>query len=100
MQSQQANSTVELEVVQLKAYELWVQGGRRDGVAEQNWKEAERMVQATQPQRAASSAPAPERMVQASQPRTAPASEPPSAPRASSSPPVAHTNNKKSMKRH
>jgi len=88
MQTQQTNSTVELEAVQRKAYELWVQGGCREGVAEQNWNEAERMVQATQPQRAATPAPAP---------------EPPSAPRASSAPPVAQTNSmnsKKSMKRH
>jgi len=85
MQTQQANSTVELEAVQLKAYELWVQGGCREGVAEQNWNEAERLVQATQPQRAATSVPA---------------AEPPSAPRTSSSPPTAQSNNKKSMKRH
>jgi len=98
MQTQQANSTVELEAVQRKAYELWVQGGCREGVAEQNWKEAERLVQATQPQRAATPAPAPERLVQAATP--APVSEPASAPRAPSSPPAAHPNNKKSMKRH
>jgi len=98
MQTQQANSTVELEAVQHKAYELWVQGGCREGVAEQNWKEAERLVQATQPQRAAAPAPAPERVVQAATP--APVSEPASASRAPSSPPAAHPNSKKSMKRH
>lgn len=85
MQTQQANSTVELEAVQRKAYELWLQGGCREGVAEQNWNEAVRLVQATQPQRTTSASPA---------------SEPPSSPRASSSAPVASTNNKKSMKRH
>jgi hypothetical protein len=91
MQTQQANSTVELEAVQRKAYELWLQGGCREGVAEQNWNEAVRLVQATRPQ-------------QATQPQQAAtlthASEPPSSPRASSSAPVTHTNNKKSMKRH
>lgn len=85
MQTQQANSTVELEAVQRKAYELWMQGGCRDGVAEQNWNEAERLVRATQPQRAETSAPT---------------LEPPSAPRTASTPPAVHTNNKKSMKRH
>jgi hypothetical protein len=85
MQTLQANSTVELEAVQRKAYELWVQGGRRDGVAEQNWNEAERLVLATQTQKVETSAPA---------------SEPPSSPRTSSSPPAAQTNNKKAMKRH
>jgi hypothetical protein len=106
MQIQQANSTVELEAVQRKAYELWVQGGCREGVAEQNWNEAERLVQAMQPQRAATPAPASERLVQATQQQPqraatpAPASDPPSAPHTSSSSPVAHTNGKKSMKHH
>jgi hypothetical protein len=85
MQTQQSNSAVEIEAVQRKAYELWVQGGCREGVAEQNWKEAERLVRATQAQRAEPSAPA---------------SEPSSAHRAPSSPPAAQTNNKKAMKRH
>ena len=99
MQTQQANSTVELEAVQRKAYELWVQGGCREGVADQNWKEAERLVQATQPQRVATQAPAPERLVQAA--ASVPVSEPASATRTPSSPPVAQpNNNKKSMKRH
>jgi len=84
MQIQQANSTIELEAVQRKAYELWVQGGCREGVAEQNWNEAERLLRAAQSQRAE---------------KSAPVSEPPSAPRASSSPPPAYANNKKS-KRH
>jgi hypothetical protein len=91
MQTQQANSTVELEAVQRKAYELWLQGGCREGVAEQNWNEAVRLVQGTQPQQAT-------QPLQAATPTRA--SEPPSSPRASSSSPMTHPNNKKSMKRH
>jgi hypothetical protein len=87
MQTQQANS-IDMEAVAKKAYDLWVQGGRRDGVAEQNWIEAERIVSSSQVPQSQSAA------------ALKPKSEPPSAARASSAPPMAHSNNKKSMKRH
>ncbi len=85
MQTQQANS-IDKEAVARKAYELWVQGGRRDGVAEENWIQAEQIVRANQAPKAEA--------------KSAPKSDPPSSPRSSSSLPAAHVNNKKSMKRH
>jgi len=42
------NRPVESESVRLKAYELWVNGGKRDGVAVQNWIEAERLLRTTE----------------------------------------------------
>ena len=42
------NSSVDSESVRLKAYELWVKGGKRDGVADQNWLEAERVLRSTE----------------------------------------------------
>ena len=84
MQTQQANS-IDQETVARKAYELWVQGGRREGVAEENWIQAEQLVRANQ---------APK-----TEAKSAPKSDPPSSPRSSSSLPAAH-NGKKSTKRH
>jgi len=42
------NQSVDLENVRMKAYELWITGGMRDGVAVQNWVEAERIVASTE----------------------------------------------------
>jgi hypothetical protein len=85
MQTQPANS-IDKEAVARKAYELWVQGGRREGVAEENWIQAEQIVRGNQ---------APRTEVE-----SAPKSDPPSSPRSSSSLPAASSNNKKPMKRH
>jgi len=65
------NQSVDLENVRMKAYELWVTGGMRDGVAVQNWVEAERIVASTETKIST---------------RTASPSAPPSAP--SSAPPA------------
>ena len=86
MQNTSTSPTIDIEAIQHKAYELWVKGGRREGVAEQNWIEAERQVLSSQKEPAI---------------RPAPSSEPPSAPRAASSVPVAQkTSQKKSMRHH
>ncbi len=46
------------ENVRRKAYELWITGGRRDGVAEQNWLEAEKILSSTDAALSTRSAPA------------------------------------------
>jgi hypothetical protein len=85
MQTQTAQ-TIDRDTVAAKAYELWVAGGKKDGVAEQNWIEAEKLVRESATVKVASAAPK---------------SDPPSAPRASSAPPVANiSNGKKGNKRH
>lgn len=48
MQHASMSQKVDPDSVRHKAYELWVNGGRRDGVAEQNWLEAEQIVSSTQ----------------------------------------------------
>lgn len=50
MQNTSTSTDVNIEAIQRKAYELWLKGGCRDGVAEQNWTEAERLVRAEQAQ--------------------------------------------------
>lgn len=86
MQSTSTTPVTDIAAIQRKAYELWLSGGCREGVAEQNWAEAERLVSESQ------AAPAL---------RTAPVSEPPSAPRLATSAVVTEKpNQKKSLKRH
>jgi len=70
MQQASTSQRSDSENVRRKAYELWITGGRRDGVAEQNWLEAEkilssteailstRLAPATQPPKAAEATPA------------------------------------------
>jgi hypothetical protein len=88
MQTQTVEN-IDRDAVAHKAYELWVAGGKKEGVAEQNWIEAERIVRESTTLKVAS---------------VARKSDPPSAPRASSSPPVANissaSNGKKANKRH
>ncbi len=48
MQHTSMNRGVDSESVRAKAYELWVKGGCRDGVAEQNWLEAEKILSSTE----------------------------------------------------
>lgn len=48
MQQSSTSQKVDSDNVRRKAYELWVNGGRRDGVAEQNWLEAEQILSSTQ----------------------------------------------------
>ena len=48
MQHASMSQNVDPESVRRKAYELWINGGRRDGVADQNWLEAEQILSATQ----------------------------------------------------
>lgn len=48
MQNTAMISAVDTDSVRLKAYELWVSGGRREGVAVQNWLEAERILRSTE----------------------------------------------------
>jgi|GEM_PF-2939621 len=84
MQTQQTSS-IDRDAVARKAYELWLQGGRREGVAEQNWKDAEHYVRSL-----SASVPQPPATM-------ARKSDPPSAPRASS---ITPTSAKKSAKRH
>lgn len=44
MQHYSTSGGLDSDNVRRKAYELWVNGGRRAGVAEQNWLEAERIL--------------------------------------------------------
>jgi hypothetical protein len=67
MQQASMSQRIDSENVRLKAYELWIKGGQRDGVAEQNWLEAEKILSSTQ---AAPST------------HSAPTSQPPKAPQA------------------
>jgi hypothetical protein len=83
MQTSSTRPANDIEAIQHKAYELWVKGGRREGVADQNWAEAERLVRAAQTTDSV---------------RPAPKSDPPSAPRAASSAPMAQKTSQK--KRH
>jgi hypothetical protein len=87
MQTSSTPPSKVIEAIQHKAYELWVKGGCREGVAEQNWIEAEQLVRSTQT---------------ADSVRPTPKSDPPSSPRAASSAPVAQKTSQKknSMKRH
>ena len=48
MQHASMSQKVDPESVRRKAYELWISGGRRDGVADQNWLEAEQILSSTQ----------------------------------------------------
>jgi hypothetical protein len=57
MQNATISQTVDAESVQCMAYEIWVKGGRRDGVAEQNWLEAERILNAAQASHSTHTAP-------------------------------------------
>ena len=83
MQTSSTPPSTVIEAIQHKAYELWVKGGCREGVAEQNWIEAEQLVRSTKTTDSV---------------RPAPKSDPPSAPRAASSAPVAQKTSQK--KRH
>jgi hypothetical protein len=47
MQQISTSGGLDNDVVRRKAYELWVNGGRRGGVAEQNWLEAEQILSST-----------------------------------------------------
>ena len=67
MQNISMNHRVDNENVQRKAYELWISGGCRDGVAEQNWLEAEKILSSTEASIST---------------HATPVSQPPSAPRA------------------
>ena len=84
MQTSLNNSSVNFSAVQLKAYELWLSGGCLEGVAEQNWAEAERMVHA-------------ESTEKQHDVRTTAASEPP--PSAPKSSPLAQAIGKQSIKK-
>jgi len=77
MQHASMNQTVDSESVQRKAYEIWVKGGRRDGVAVQNWLEAEQILSSTQATLTT---------------RTAPQAQPESAPPSSAAAPSAAKN--------
>ncbi len=68
MQQASMSQRVNNEIVRVKAYELWISGGRRDGVAEQNWLEAEKILSSTEASLST---------------RSAPASQPPKAPEVS-----------------
>ena len=48
MQQASMSQRIDSENVRRKAYELWINGGRRDGVAEQNWLEAEKLLSSTE----------------------------------------------------
>jgi hypothetical protein len=48
MQNSAMNSAVDTDSVRIKAYELWVTGGKREGEAVQNWLEAERILRSTE----------------------------------------------------
>lgn len=86
MQTSRNDLAIDINAVQQKAYELWVQGGCLQGVAEQNWAEAERIVRAESEE------------VTSVQVR--PVSEPPkSAPKASSPVSASQKQNRK-IKRH
>jgi hypothetical protein len=48
MQNTAMNRPVDTDSVRLKAYELWVSGGRRNDVSVQNWLEAEQILRSTE----------------------------------------------------
>ncbi len=48
MQNTAMNTSIDTDSVRIKAYELWLNGGKRDGVADQNWLEAERILRSTE----------------------------------------------------
>ncbi len=57
MQHATISQTVDTESVRHMAYEIWVKGGRREGMAEQNWLEAERILNAAPPSHSTHTAP-------------------------------------------
>ncbi len=57
MQQASMSQGIDSENVRRKAYELWISGGRREGVAEQNWLEAEKILSSTQASFSTRSAP-------------------------------------------
>jgi hypothetical protein len=76
MQQASTSQRIDSENVRRKAYELWISGGRREGVADQNWLEAEKILSSTEASLSA---------------RSAPASQPPKAPEATPAAPASQT---------
>jgi len=105
MQTQSAN-TIDREAVARKAYELWVQGGRREGVADQNWAQAEQMLRDSAVVKVAPVVTNVSPVTTNAPAVTATKSDPPSAPRSvpaarkPSEPPMANVHGKKAGKRH
>lgn len=76
MQQASMSQRIDSENVRRKAYELWISGGRRDGVAEQNWLEAEKIVSSTEATLST---------------RSAPTTQPPKAPEATPATPASQS---------